>query len=47
MIQYIEAARTVLGELPPDYRGDGILLRMAYPGGDWYDIGWNGTAKGK
>ncbi|MEW6355146.1 MAG: hypothetical protein AB1696_02375 [Planctomycetota bacterium] len=45
MLRYIEAARTALGELPPAYRGDGNLLRMAYPKGDWYDVKWDENVK--
>ena len=41
MLRFVEAARISLGEIPPVYRGDGVLLRMAYPDGDWYDIDWD------
>ena len=40
MLEYIEAARVAKGELPPAYRGRGYMLRMAWPRGDWYDVGW-------
>ena len=40
MLEYIEAARVAKDELPRAYRGRGYLLRMAWPRGDWYDVGW-------
>ncbi|NOZ19605.1 MAG: pectate lyase, partial [Planctomycetes bacterium] len=45
LLRYIEAARMAMGELPPAYRGDGRLLRMAYPKGDWYDVKWEENVK--
>ena len=39
-MRYVEAGRTAKGELAPAGRGDGDLLTLAWPGADWYDIGW-------
>jgi len=46
LLQYIEAARTVRGELPLTYRGGsyphglGGIKNLAWPSG-WYDVPWN------
>ena len=45
LIRYIETARMAMGELSPAYRGDGKLLRMAYPKGDWYEVKWEENVK--
>ncbi len=40
LVRYIEAARMAEGTLEAAWRGDGYLLRMAYPGEDWYEVRW-------
>ncbi len=45
LLQYIDAARMAMGELPVRWRGDGYLRHLAYPGADWYDVGWKGDKK--
>ncbi|MDP6118236.1 MAG: pectate lyase [Planctomycetota bacterium] len=40
LLQYIESARIVKGELEPGPRPIGTLLRLAYPKADWYAVGW-------
>ncbi len=40
LIRYIEAARMVMGELPIQWRGNGLIASMAYLEEDWYDIPW-------
>ncbi len=40
LLRYIEAARSVMGELPIQWRGDGSLASMAYLEENWYDIPW-------
>ncbi|MDR1282875.1 MAG: pectate lyase [Opitutaceae bacterium] len=46
LLRYIDAARTVRGELPMVYRGGsypygvGSIKNLAMPGG-WYDVPWN------
>ncbi|MFC1718407.1 pectate lyase [Candidatus Poribacteria bacterium] len=40
MLRYIERARIAMGELAQVYRGDGDMIRAAYPAADWYDVHW-------
>ncbi len=40
MLRYAERARIVKGEIDAVYRGDGDLLRAAYPADGWYDVDW-------
>ncbi len=40
LLQYIEAARIAAGELQAIARGNGDILRSAYPGSGWYDVPW-------
>lgn len=40
LLRYAEAARIAAGELAPAWRGEGNLLRMAYPKDDWYEVAW-------
>lgn len=40
ILRYIEAARMAMGEIPPVWRGDGQILRLACPKGDWYQVPW-------
>ncbi|MFC1718914.1 hypothetical protein ACFL6S_35005, partial [Candidatus Poribacteria bacterium] len=35
ILRYIEHARIAMGELAPVYRGDGDMIRAAYPAADW------------
>lgn len=46
ILRYVEQARIAMGEIAPVYRGNGDMMRAAYPGADWYDLGWaqNATA---
>jgi hypothetical protein len=37
MLRYVEYSRTLLGEIPREYRGDMDPLRCAWPSRDWYD----------
>ena len=45
LLQFIDAARMAAGELPVRWRGDGHLRHLAYPGTDWYDVGWKADQK--
>lgn len=40
ILRYVEQARIALEEIKPMYRGDGNMMRAAYPGADWYDLDW-------